>query len=171
MLHADLLQQANELALRDPTRPKQANLRRAISAAYYSLFHLLTDQACRNVMGSRHEQAAYRHVLGRAFSHSTMKAACVAFAGGTLKATVAKGLPATFSIHPTITRVASVFVDLQQRRHLADYDVSERHARPDVMNLIGQVEKVSADFIALPNCDERSFFLACLLTWDSLSKR
>ena len=40
-LHADLLDQAEQLAQLDPRRPKQANLRRAISSAYYALFHLL----------------------------------------------------------------------------------------------------------------------------------
>jgi hypothetical protein len=41
-LHADLLEQAGNLARLDPTRPKQVNLRRAVSSAYYALFHLLT---------------------------------------------------------------------------------------------------------------------------------
>ncbi len=40
-LHADLLDPAEQLAQLDPRRPKQANLRRAVSSAYYALFHLL----------------------------------------------------------------------------------------------------------------------------------
>ena len=44
-LHADLLEQAEQLAQLDPRRPKQANLRRAVSSAYYALFHLLTSEA------------------------------------------------------------------------------------------------------------------------------
>ena len=40
-LAADLLKQAERLAKLEPKRPKQASLRRSISAAYYSLFHLL----------------------------------------------------------------------------------------------------------------------------------
>ena len=44
-LHADLLEQAEQLAQLDPRRPKQANLRRAVSSAYYALFHLLTWEA------------------------------------------------------------------------------------------------------------------------------
>jgi len=38
-LHADLLDQAEQLAQLDPRRPKQANLRRSVSSAYYALFH------------------------------------------------------------------------------------------------------------------------------------
>ena len=44
----DLLEQANHLARREPKRPKQASLRRAVSTAYYALFHLLIGQAVRN---------------------------------------------------------------------------------------------------------------------------
>ena len=36
----DLLEQARHLANREPKRPKQASLRRAVSTAYYALFHL-----------------------------------------------------------------------------------------------------------------------------------
>ncbi len=41
----DLLEQAQHLAQREPKRPKQASLRRAISSAYYALFHLLISEA------------------------------------------------------------------------------------------------------------------------------
>jgi hypothetical protein len=40
-LASDLLDQASTLAELDPMKPKQASLRRAISAAYYLVFHLL----------------------------------------------------------------------------------------------------------------------------------
>ena len=38
-MHEDLFQQAAELATIDAKKPKQANLRRAVSAAYYAVFH------------------------------------------------------------------------------------------------------------------------------------
>ncbi len=44
-LAQDLLEQARHLANREPKRPKQASLRRAVSRAYYALFHLLTAAA------------------------------------------------------------------------------------------------------------------------------
>jgi len=43
----DLLAQARLLATKEPRRPKDASLRRAVSTAYYALFHLLTDEASR----------------------------------------------------------------------------------------------------------------------------
>ena len=44
----DLLEQARHLANREPKRPKQASLRRAVSAAYYALFHLLAAETAKN---------------------------------------------------------------------------------------------------------------------------
>lgn len=46
-LHTDLLKQATILATREPRRPFQASLRRAASAAYYALFHLLVEEGTR----------------------------------------------------------------------------------------------------------------------------
>ena len=44
----DLLEQSRHFANREPKRPRQASLRRAISTAYYALLHLLTTAAVAN---------------------------------------------------------------------------------------------------------------------------
>ena len=44
----DLLEQAKHLSKRERRKPKQASLRRAVSTAYYALFHLLIEEATRN---------------------------------------------------------------------------------------------------------------------------
>jgi hypothetical protein len=47
--HHDLIEHAIDLwQLNVPDEPRQADLRRAVSAAYYSLFHLLTTEAALN---------------------------------------------------------------------------------------------------------------------------
>jgi hypothetical protein len=71
-VHEDLFSQAQKLAKLDAKKPKQANLRRAVSSAYYAVFHYLVHEACCVQIGTQHGQAAYRHALGRAFSHSVM---------------------------------------------------------------------------------------------------
>lgn len=170
-MHDDLLQQARNLALLDARKPKQANLRRAISAAYYSLFHYLVDQSCRLVLGTRHDQAPYRQVLGRAFEHTTMKEACRSFAGGTLKAGASKGLPPSFVVPPENVDIAALFFELQTKRHQADYDLTERFRRKDVLGLIGDVDIAIRRFQRIPSTNEKKFFLACLWAWRTLSKR
>ena len=61
----NLLDSAVAISQVDPQT--QANLRRAVSAAYYALFHFLIDEACGNWI--RPEQ---RGKLGRAFEHKQM---------------------------------------------------------------------------------------------------
>jgi uncharacterized protein (UPF0332 family) len=170
-LHRDLFQQARELATRDRRKPRQVNLRRAVSSAYYALFHSLIDEACRLMLGARHDERAVRYVLGRAFTHSTMKQACAAFAGGALKAAVAKGLPAAFSIPLEIRRVARAFIDSQDQRHMAEYDRTEGYHRSDVLALIDQGEAAWDPFENLAMSMEKKFFLVCLLAWSNLAGR
>jgi hypothetical protein len=170
-LHQDLLEQAKRLATLDIKRPKQANLRRGISAAYYALFHFLVGEACRVQIGRQHNQAPFRHVLGRAFAHGVMKESCKSFRGGTLKKGVAKGLPVGFTIPREIQELADAFVDLQDMRHLADYDLTERFKRSDVLMLIVLANNRIDDFTKLPSSNEKRFFLACLWAWKDLANR
>ena len=44
-LAEDLLRQADHLAAYERLNPSQASLRRAVSTAYYALFHLLIGEA------------------------------------------------------------------------------------------------------------------------------
>ena len=63
-LSNDLLEQALHLATRESKRPRQASLRRAISSAYYGLFHLLIGEATRVLAPA--QPAALRIQLRRA---------------------------------------------------------------------------------------------------------
>jgi uncharacterized protein (UPF0332 family) len=170
-VYKDLLEQAVRLAKLDAKKPKQANLRRAISSAYYALFHMLVDEACRVQVGAQHNQAPYRQVLGRAFAHTVMKEACKSFGGGTLKKGVAKGLPGGFAVPAEVRQLAETFVDLQEWRHRADYDLTERFKRSDVLSLINEVERRIQAFTQLAPSNEKRFFLACLWAWKELANR
>jgi hypothetical protein len=170
-VHEDLVEQAVRLATLDPKKPKQVNLRRAVSSAYYAVFHLLVDEACRVLIGAQHNQAPFRQVLGRAFAQGIMKEACKSFGGGTLRKGVAKGLPASFAIPGEIRDLALAFVELQEWRHLADYDLTERFKRSVVLTLFSQVKNRIEGFTKLPSSNEKRFFLACLWAWKELANR
>ncbi len=65
----ELIEHANFLVdLNVPNDPKQVDLRRAVSAAYYALFHLLTSEAARNWKHDRHQAR-----FARIFDHRPMK--------------------------------------------------------------------------------------------------
>jgi hypothetical protein len=168
-VHEDLIAQARGLARLDARRPRQANLRRAVSAAYYGLFHFLIDATCRQSMGTGHPQLPYRNVLGRAFSHKAMKGACRSFAGGVMPTRVANALPSGFVVPVEI--LAQEFVHLQAQRHLADYDRSASFLRADVLFLVQSVDDAIRGFRLLPTSDAKKFFLACLWAWSVLGNR
>ncbi len=93
----------------EPKRPRQASLRRAISAAYYALFHFLIDRAT-HFMISGNARASLRNQLSRCFEHGQMKTAAQAFAKeqGPWVGVSAGPVPAN------LKSIATAFVDLQQ---------------------------------------------------------
>ena len=68
-LAQELLQVAVHLAVYEGVNPTQAALRRAVSTAYYALFHLLIEDAAQRWQGS----PAASTGLERSFQHGTMK--------------------------------------------------------------------------------------------------
>src|SRR5579862_669642 len=127
----DLLEQAYHLAHRERKHPKQASLRRAVSTAYYALFHLLIDEAVGNW-----EIARQRSILARTFDHGKMKKVCEDHVNEFHKSdSPVAGLP--------LMKVAQTFVMLQQERHTADYDNAFHWQRTKV---IGHIDLVADAF-------------------------
>ena len=90
-LPRDLLAEARLLAEKEPRRPKQASLRRAVPDACYALFHLLVDEASRRLVGGTN-RTALRSCLARAFNHATMKTVAKQFAEGGVSPKLTPGL-------------------------------------------------------------------------------
>jgi hypothetical protein len=97
----------------------EAHVRRSVSAAYYALFHLLVRDAILNWKHPDH-----RSRLARTFDHKRMKDASTAILkeiGNVWNPQAADPDPERFKL----STVAQAFVDLQQARHRADYDIEE----------------------------------------------
>ena len=152
-------------------RPRQANLRRAVSSAYYALFHYLTDQACRMMMGAQLNDAPFRHAIARGFDHGTMKEACRSFSAANLPPAISRRLPAPLVVPPDLRNVARAFVELQEQRHAADYDLSQRFTRADVLALVRQAEHALTHFDAVGSRTLKRFFLCSLWAWKGMSRR
>jgi hypothetical protein len=127
----DLLEQAYHLANRESKKPKQASLRRAVSTAYYALFHLLIDEAVGHWSIARQ-----RSILARTFDHGKMKDVCE----NHVKNFYSSGSPPTGLRLKTVART---FVLSQQKRHAADYDNAISWSRA---HTIGDLDLVSAAF-------------------------
>jgi uncharacterized protein (UPF0332 family) len=108
----------------DKKKPRQANLRRAVSSAYYALFHLLTMAASANWKNARQ-----RNELARAFDHSSMNEAC--------KQTNARRFPDPNHPHVThLKNIANAFIRLQENRHTTDYNNSKKWSRVEALTQI-----------------------------------
>lgn len=160
-LQKDLLSQARQLATRERKKPKQASLRRAISAAYYALFHLLVAEAtARLVTGG--DRAALRATLGRAFAHGNMNEAAKSFAKNPASGKVALSL-GKLKLQADLISVATAFVELQQARHEADYDTGRRFTRQECLDLVKQAEQSFVDWQKVRQTLQADTFLVALL--------
>ena len=167
-LHSDLLKQALALALLEPGKPKQASLRRAVSCAYYALFHLLVSEGSA-LIGSKLGKDA-RIKLRRAFSHGDMKVVCGSYAGlhGRLHAQIAPLL--ILPIEKELQALADLFVELQEARHSADYDVASVFSRTEVLALISDLNIIVAGWAKVRTKQNAKIFLADLLLRKSWSR-
>jgi uncharacterized protein (UPF0332 family) len=133
--HEDLLEQAQHLARRERGRPRQASLRRAISTAYYALFHLLISETIKNW-----KRQAERNTLARMFEHAFMAKACSTKRDELntfFKARPSPGSELEVSRH--LHFVVLTFLRMLQHRQTADYDNSIRWTRTDALETIQSV--------------------------------
>ena len=155
----DLLEQAKHLASRERTKPKQASLRRALSTAYYALFHFLISEATLN--WKRPDQ---RSLLARMFEHGKMRSA-----SERQRAVSRSFLNSALHSAPQIycerhlLHVAEAFLDAQQQRHRADYDNSVQWTRTDVKARIKEIERAFESWRSIREEPAAQAFLISLL--------
>lgn len=162
----DLLEQARFLVQRDPGRPRQASLRRAVSTAYYAVFHLLAASAAGQASAVTPIGLCER--VQRALEHGSMKEAAKRFESGNLPDPV-KNLVSN-PLSAQLTAVARGFVRLQEERHRADYDLATRFGRAQAQNAVALASQLFADWNAVRNTDDARVFLAALMFWKLWSK-
>jgi uncharacterized protein (UPF0332 family) len=163
----DLLEQARHLANREPKRPKQASLRRAVSTAYYALFHLLSTETAKNW-----KRPAERFTLARMLEHLPMSRVCTTKRDELNKYFKTGPLPGhDLDVLRHLHRITSTFVEMLQHRHTADYNGAIKWSRTDVLEKIGLVEAAFQSWRAIRNEHEAQNFLVTLLLKERVSTR
>jgi hypothetical protein len=136
--------------------PRQADLRRAISAAYYGLFHCCLTAAADELIGvTQHATNRYALVY-RSIDHKTLKDLCVEARKHTPPAKYAPYFPAQ-GFDPNIQAFAAAAIELQQKRHLADYDPQPRFSRSDAKLAISTARSAVQRFRAAGEEDRKAF--------------
>lgn len=130
-------------------RPRQAELRRALSAAYYSLFHTLASNCANTLVGeksSTRTRQAWRQMY-RALDHYWVKRRC----------TDRRPKRVLTRFPQEIQDFADQLVRMQRVRHLADYDPLEHFSRSAVAQFIEETKTAIAEFRQVSRDDRRAF--------------
>lgn len=145
-------------------QPEQVDLRRAVSAACYGLFHALTVAGSSVYAGGGE---ALRFQVTRAFSHTAVRKVCGAYARPPAK---------PFSIgydhlnehlpSPELIVVAQAFERLQENRFTADYDLLAVFELEDAERLVELAETALTALAAAQGRPDTTIFLTALLLAD-----
>ena len=170
-LASDLLDQAEMLVTREPENPKQASLRRAVSAAYYALFHLLAEAAARQLAGlcGRGDAGTISRVT-RAFSHIDMKKVSDQFGASTLPVALQRPNE-QYRCPVDLKLVAGAFGSLYQARMEADYNTGEPVTRAEAQKQIEKAKDAFASWERVKDTSDARTYLACFSLWESWNKK
>jgi hypothetical protein len=157
-----LFKQAEKLVQPPPAGPPlQVDVRRAVSAAYYAVFHALLTAAADEFVGkTKHADAEY--VLAyRSINHAALRKLCDGLKSASPPLRLAQHAPPN-GFGADIQALAVAVIDLQEKRHSADYDPSMRVRTADALLAIRTGRRALARFdAAAPEVRKR--FLALLL--------
>jgi uncharacterized protein (UPF0332 family) len=145
-----LILTARKLASASRSKPRQADLRRSISTAYYALFDVLARNGADVLVGAGIDRASqtWAHVY-RALDHGFAKNTC----------REARALAFPLEIKDCATR----FVELQEARHKADYDPRARFTRADALHWVNRAEAAIVRLRSAPRRDRTAFAVQLLL--------
>jgi len=141
----DLIDSANILLQSCRGKPSQVSLRRAVSSAYYAMFHCLARNGADLLVGGSgadRSGPAWRQTY-RALEHGFAKAAC--------KDSLVSRFP------NEIEDFANNFVIMQEKRHAADYDPFIRLTKSEVVADIRAAKQSIDRFRIAPIKDRRAF--------------
>ena len=117
-----LFEQAEEL-IQPPSAgpPRQVNIRRAISAAYYGLFHATLAAAADQFVGVTKRNTGQYGLVYRSVDHRALRQLCEEVQKASLSTRYRPYEPSNgFGLN--IQAFATTVVELQEKRHAADYN-------------------------------------------------
>jgi hypothetical protein len=157
----DLLDHASRLINSAKT---EADLRRGVSAAYYAVFHLLSA-----AVGSQVSPPTPQGMSGkiqRVLEHGAMRNAMESFRTPKSCTTLSANIGIQCAFSPDIAEIAKAYGELQDARHLADYDVVDSNGTVGLAWASDNFEKAKRLFDAwerAKSTEEAKLFLAALI--------
>lgn len=157
-----LLEQADRLVEAPPAGPpRQVDVRRAISAAYYAVFHHVAAAAADEVIGKTLRQTSRYALVYRSIDHRVLRELCDGVRKSTLPARLAPHAPEA-GFGKNIPEFAAGLIELQDKRHEADYDPSGLVRTADALAAVRTARSAIQRF-EKASLKRRKAFLALLL--------
>ncbi|HJT40329.1 MAG TPA: hypothetical protein VJ762_08370 [Sphingobium sp.] len=157
-----LLEQSESLASASPDRPlRQADLRRAISAAYYGVFHYMLTAGADQFVGSDLRKSRRYTLVYRSVDHRSLRDICMEAKKSTPGAKYQKYVPKA-GFGEEIQSFANMVLELQEKRHDADYDPSQWVTRTDA-KLALTIARSAIERFESASLLQRKYFLTLLL--------
>jgi len=143
-------QLAGQTQSQQPGRPRQEPLKRAVSSAYYAMFHALCQSNADTIIGRRNDpvsRLAWTRTY-RALDHRQAKIRL---------AQALRELPAQAQ------SFASTFGFMQEQRHAADYNPHRTFAREEVLYLLDSADTATQEYMQMPRNERRAVATVVLL--------
>lgn len=146
-MHAEFIETAKKLACQGAIDPTATDLRRAVSTAYYAMFHFLSEACASAFLGTENQdlERAWEHTY-RTLQHGNVCSKC-AYAKS-----ASNGFP------DEIREFAVFFIDLYDKRCAADYSpYSEEFGQVEVDLILQGLESHIEKFQACHDRDKKAF--------------
>jgi len=138
----------------------QADLRRAISNADYALFHEVLTAVADTFVGKTRNASPQYALAYRSIDHRALRALCEEIKKPTMPAKYTNYLPRG-GFGPDLVAMANAVVELQEKRHSADYDPLFRVGMSDA-TLAVATSRTALNHFRSANRTSRKAFLALL---------
>jgi len=158
-----LIEQAEQLA-RPPANgaPRQADLRRAVSTTYYALFHAILVDVADQLAGRARRNSVEYSLAYRSVPHRQLANLCEELSKTTLGAKYRPFEP-NGGFGADLLAVASALIDLQEKRHSADYDPLYRVTASDASLTVQAGRAALNHWRSVPRNRRRLFVLILTL--------
>ena len=154
MIEPAALIDAAQALINTVPRPTEEAIRRSISTSYYAVFHLVIRSGADRLFGSNRRTEAGYILLYRGYSHTRLKEVFKSLNVPSFPPKLQLQLRRTSASQP-MRDFASVFVDLQERRHSADYDAQANFVISDAQDAVdsarvavGRIRRIQKSEIA-----------------------
>lgn len=155
-----LFEQAEKLIRpRGALAPRQVDVRRAVSSAYYGVFHHVLTAAADLYVGAARPAKRYT-LLYRSVDHRALRSLCEEAKKQTPSAKYRKYVPT--GLGPNLQAFASALLELQEKRHDADYDPLIRMKASDARLVIATAKSAVRRFDKASAVNRRAFLTLLL---------